>query len=65
MISSSSRGLSVSFDKRQGCVFGVVFGLGRNLGKALASAGDVDALGRRLPPWRRRIQALLLQNLGS
>jgi hypothetical protein len=44
---------------------GVVFGLGQKLDKALASAGDVDALGHRLSPWRCRIQALLLQNLES
>jgi hypothetical protein len=62
MISSSSRGLSVSLDKHQGCVFEVVFGLRRKLGKNLASEGDVDTLGRRLPLWRRHIQALLLQN---
>jgi hypothetical protein len=34
-------------DKREGCVFGVVVGLGRKLGKALASAGDDDVFGRR------------------
>lgn len=37
---------------------GVVVGLGRKLGKASASAGDDDALGRRSPPWRRLHQAL-------
>jgi hypothetical protein len=47
MITSSSCGLSVSLDKREGCVFGVVVGLGRKLGKALASAGDDDVFGRR------------------
>jgi hypothetical protein len=42
---------------------GVVAGLGRKLGKAPAVAGDDDTLGRRSPPWRRLLLALLLRFL--
>jgi hypothetical protein len=42
---------------------GVVDGLGRKLGKASAVAGDDEALGRRSPPWRRLLLALLRQFL--
>jgi hypothetical protein len=65
MISSSGRGLNALSDKCQGCVLGMVVGLRRKLSKALASASDNGILGRRFSPWRRRVQALLFQNLVS
>jgi hypothetical protein len=65
MISSSGRGLNALSDKCQGCVFGMVVGLGRKLNKALASASDDGILGRRSSPWRRSVQALLFQNVES
>jgi hypothetical protein len=40
-----------------------VAGLGRNLGKASAVAGDDDTLGCYSSPWRRFLLAFLLQFL--